>query len=411
MAARHEPNLRIGIISAEYPPETGYGGIGTYSRYLAEYLAQSGHDVSVFARSADQIESVTMVSGVRVYRIAPLPYPLPRSRWMYPLRWWCTRCFPHTLIRLSWSLAVAGTIKKALSKQPRFDLIEAPECGAEGLFISPRMARCRVIRMHTPWEIIREFDHLKEPWGDSFALPFLEKRAAINADGCSAPSHAVAGEIMQRWPIPSVTVIRNPLPVRKYRLSSGTNWIYTGRIERRKGVHHLLRAYLSCQRRSGKTLPELTLMGRSYGTDRDGTDYGLHIRSIIDTSNNDSSIRWIEGGTIEEVATLLQSCAVAFFPSLWENFPYACLEAMASGCVVVAARCGGFPEIINHEENGILVEPDSVRSLVSAMSYVLEHPECTTTLGGAARRYVERTVAPDIAGREIEQFYRHLLER
>ena len=84
---------------------------------------------------------------------------------------------------------------------------------------------------------------------------------------------------------------------------------------------------------------------------------------------------------------------------------------MASGCVVVASRCGGFPEIITHHQNGILVEPDSASALESVMDYITRHPESASALGSAARRHIERHLTPDIAGNQMEQFYRHLLER
>ena len=43
--------MRIAILSYEYPPETGFGGIGTYAYYHARALAKLGHDVHVFAGS------------------------------------------------------------------------------------------------------------------------------------------------------------------------------------------------------------------------------------------------------------------------------------------------------------------------------------------------------------------------
>lgn len=400
----------IGIISSEYPPETGFGGIGTYSKHIAEYLAKNNHRVTVFCRSTTGKGSVSVINAVTVYRIPPRPYPLPRFRIAYPFRQWCTRLFPHTLHRLSWALAVAGTIKKVCRTYPRFDVIEAPECGAEGLFISRHMARKRVIRMHTPWEMIRELDCLKEPFGDDKALPLLEKFTAAKANGLTAPSRAIASEIQHRWHMHSIDVIPNPLPVANYHRSSGTEWIYSGRIERRKGVHHLIAAYASCLDR-GYKLPGLVLLGKAYGSNPDGSSYRSDIRNMLDNINNGDTIHWIEDASLDTVTKYLQNSAVAFFPSLWENFPYACLEAMASGCAVVATRCGGFPEIITHNENGLLVEPDSSRSIASAMKYLMNHPECRERLGLAARQFTRKTVAPEIAGCAMETYYRNLLER
>ncbi|MBN1760441.1 MAG: glycosyltransferase family 4 protein [Chitinispirillaceae bacterium] len=403
--------MRIGFISGEYPPETGFGGIGTYTKHCAEYLGGKGHRVTIFSRSIDSSESVIFQHGVTIVRIPPRPYPLPRFRAAYPLRQWCTRQFPHTLNRLSWSLAVAAALKMILKTTPRFDIVEAPECGAEGLFISCRMARRRIVRMHTPWEMIRELDRIKEPWGDRIALPLIERIAAAKAEGRTAPSFAIAKEIRHRWHLHAPEVIRNPLPVAAYNRSSGKEWIYTGRIERRKGVHHLISAYTACCARSGRTPPPLTLIGRAYGSNPDGTDYGDSIRSMIGRIDTGSAVRWIEGASLTEVAEHLRNSAVAFFPSLWENFPYTCLEAMACGCIVVASRCGGFPEIITHDRNGILVDTDSSAAIEAVMIRLVERPESCDRLGPAARSYVEQHLTPEIAGARMEQFYRELLER
>jgi glycogen(starch) synthase len=400
--------LNLLVVTGEYPPDTGYGGIGTYSKHMAESMAAIGCRVTVIARSTSSVESISVVNGVTICRIALLPHPLPSFRLAYPLRQFAARYFPHSLNRLSWSLAVTKKITLMLKTMPRFDVIEAPECGAEGLFIFRSMCRCRVIRMHTPWEMIRELDLLKEPWGDRLMLPWLEKITARKAEGRTAPSQAMASEIARRWHIHS-TVIRNPLPAAMYSRTTGTGWTYTGRIERRKGVHHLIRAYADINK--NHPVPHLTLIGSAYGTDPDGRNYGSVIRSMIDELNIGTSVTWLNHAALEEVAGVLRNTAVAFFPSLWENFPYACLEAMASGCIVVAGRCGGFPEIITHEKNGLLVEPDSPRSLTTVMEYIIGHPECRRSLGQAARDYIEHTLAPDCIAREMEQFYRHLLEQ
>ncbi len=42
--------MNICIVSREYPPETGWGGIGTYTYHLAQGLARRGHAVHVVAQ-------------------------------------------------------------------------------------------------------------------------------------------------------------------------------------------------------------------------------------------------------------------------------------------------------------------------------------------------------------------------
>jgi glycogen(starch) synthase len=400
--------MNILYISSEYPPETGYGGIGTYTKYIAEGMASRGHTVSVIARSNNSVEKTEQRHGVTICRIAPLPYPLPTHRYAYPLRRFCTSGAPHTLNRLSWAMAVSRKINSHLQESISFDIIESPECGAEGCCISAQMAKRRIIRLHTPWEMIRRHDGLQEPWGDHIMLPLLEKWTARRAHAVSAPSHAIATCMEKLWHLAAVTVIRNPLPVALFKQSKGETWIYTGRIERRKGVHHLINAYAKV--RQSCRVPLLKLIGRAYGTDKNGKDYGDLIKAMIADLGIQQEVQWLENANLEDVAFQLQDAAVAFFPSLWENFPYACLEAMSSGCTVVATRCGGFPEIIAADESGLLVDPDSAEALEAAMVFLLKNPDRRYQLGCAARKRMKDMVSADQICREMELFYLQLLE-
>jgi glycosyltransferase involved in cell wall biosynthesis len=401
--------MNILYISSEFPPETGYGGIGTYTKYIAECMAQRGHTVSVIAQSANGNKSIVRRNGVTVYRLPPLPYPLPRYRWAFVLRRFTTRHFQHILVRICWALAVNKEIGYLRSRCPPFDIIEAPECGAESLFVSRRSAKRHIIRLHTPWELIRKLDDIKEPFGDRLLLPIIERFAACRASSVSSPSSAMASFLSNTWHISKVKVIPNPLPVDNFEQSSGPGWIYTGRIERRKGVHHLVAAYITLSSNVPNP-PPLTLIGRAYGTDRSGNSYGTAIHKMIATMKIGGSITWIENATLDDVASHLRQSSVALFPSLWENYPYACLEAMASGCAVVASACGGFTEIIEHGKSGLLIPHDSEESVYNAMYYLLSNNDKVRALGTAARKRVTEIASTDKIGAAMESYYRSVLE-
>jgi hypothetical protein len=75
--------MKICLVSQEYPPETGWGGIGTYTRHLAKGLAARGHQVTVVSRSITAREIPLGHDGpVRVMRILPRRLPLRGRRWL-----------------------------------------------------------------------------------------------------------------------------------------------------------------------------------------------------------------------------------------------------------------------------------------------------------------------------------------
>ena len=72
-----------------------------------------------------------------------------------------------------------------------------------------------------------------------------------------------------------------------------------------------------------------------------------------------------------------------------EGTPVAAIEAMASGCPVVATSVGGVPDVIRHGETGILVPPRSPRELAEGISAVLQDQALRAGLGEKARADVQ----------------------
>src|SRR4029079_19835948 len=89
--ARHAvplPIMHICYISQEYPPETGWGGSGSYTYEMAHALARRGHRVTVISRATHE-ESVRRSDGVEVHRVSPSP------RWdNVPALWRLNRIWP-----------------------------------------------------------------------------------------------------------------------------------------------------------------------------------------------------------------------------------------------------------------------------------------------------------------------------
>jgi glycogen(starch) synthase len=393
------------FVSNEYPPDTGFGGIGTYTLHAAEGLAARGHRIHVICRGVSDKNETIICNGVTLHRVIPGPYTLPSTRLFFPFRMICYRTIPQSLVRLAWAKTVERTIADLRNAGLLFDLIEYPECGAEGFYVK-QATGATIVRLHTPWSLIHKFDDLGGPGADRILQEYLEKGATRKATAITAPSQALAALLKKRWRLPQVTVYPNPLPAGSFPQTKGGGWIYSGRIERRKGIDVLLRAYARLC--AEHTAPPLMLLGRSYGRLKNSEEYGNYIRSLIANPALSEKVTWIPGVPQYDVATYLSRSSVAFFPSLWENFPYACLEAMACGCAVVASRCGGFPEMIDDGLSGILVEPGAETALYGAMLRLLQEPALVTKLGAAARVRVASCFDRESVCERAEGFYRSL---
>jgi glycosyltransferase involved in cell wall biosynthesis len=71
------------------------------------------------------------------------------------------------------------------------------------------------------------------------------------------------------------------------------------------------------------------------------------------------------------------------------------LEAMASGCPVVASSTGGAPEAVVDGETGLLVEPGDVEATAAALDRVLGDAALRERMGDAGRRRVDDYFAMD----------------
>jgi glycosyltransferase involved in cell wall biosynthesis len=92
-----------------------------------------------------------------------------------------------------------------------------------------------------------------------------------------------------------------------------------------------------------------------------------------------------------------------------EGTPVSAIEAMASGCPVVATRVGGLPDLIDEGETGCLVPRGDAPALAAAVLRLLRDRESARRIGETARaRVAERFTAERLVA-DIERVYTGLL--
>ncbi len=94
--------------------------------------------------------------------------------------------------------------------------------------------------------------------------------------------------------------------------------------------------------------------------------------------------------TGEELARAYASADVLAFPSDTETLGFVAMEAMASGTPAVGARAGGVPDVIRHEENGLLFTPGDLGDLTGQLRRLLGDPGLRVRFAEAGRRDMER---------------------
>jgi len=94
-------------------------------------------------------------------------------------------------------------------------------------------------------------------------------------------------------------------------------------------------------------------------------------------------------GFRKEVCALMGACDAFVLPSLRrEGLPRAVIEAMAQETPAIVTSVGGMPELVRHEQDGLVVEPDSVDALAGAIRALIDDPEKTRRFGKSARQHI-----------------------
>jgi glycosyltransferase involved in cell wall biosynthesis len=114
-------------------------------------------------------------------------------------------------------------------------------------------------------------------------------------------------------------------------------------------------------------------------------------------------------GFRDDVLRCLAALDLYALTSLNEGFSLSLVEAMAAGLPVVATRCGGPEEIINHAVTGHLVENGSPTSVADSIERLRANPGERRRLGNAARVSVSERFTLDTQVRAYEQLYNDCL--
>lgn len=104
----------------------------------------------------------------------------------------------------------------------------------------------------------------------------------------------------------------------------------------------------------------------------------------------------------------LPSARIFLYLTWDEGLGSACLLAMALGVPVVASRVGGLPEIVRHEETGLLVE-NSPAAVRAALDRLLNDPALSRRLADGARELAYEKYTIDRTAEQTLAVYRELV--
>ena len=386
--------MRICLVSSEYPPETGWGGIGTYTYTIAHGLIKLGHEVHVIAYAPDK-EIEYLDKEVRVYRIRQKKIK------------WAGRFEKSLLLStLLYSIRVSGKIKELIDRY-KLEIVEAPEWGSEAFWYSLNKTIPLIVRFHTPRFLIQELNSL--PWTFRVRLLcLLEKIAALRADLLTSPSRAMAEIIAKKYNIAKskIKVIANPID-KDYFLPSGVEnkltVLFVGRLEYRKGAHILAKAIPEVI----KTFPDAKFI--FIGNDSPSSpEKGSMMEYLLRIANGAKNLQFIGHTDRDKLLEYYRKSTICVFPSLWEAFGYTALEAMACGKPTIITDRFGISEFLSRDAL-IQVKPQDHMALAKAITDLLGNLEMRERLSKNSREAaVEYFSQESITNKYVEMLQQYI---
>lgn len=381
--------MRIALVSYEFPPETGGGGIGTHLDQLTRAYAQAGHDVTVYAGGATSSDTRNR-DGVRVVRIACPDSP-------------------------SFGATVVEPFVRDHAAGP-FDVVEGTDFDASALGIKRRLPSLPyACKLHTPRFVIDELQYRAPSLGQRARIAFgalrrlrrppthsasglrgsasaRDELAAISlADVVIAPSAAIASEA-SRW-VPSAASriafvpfhYSPPAELLALPMDATTRRVtYLGRLEIRKGVIDLVDAIPFVLKR----VPDarFRFVGRAMASPKPGQDMSAFLRARL--GRLAPQVEFTGPRPPAELPAIFRETDILVAPSHWESFGLVCCEGMAAGRLVIGSAAGGMAELIEHESSGLLVSPRDPSALADAISRGLNDPKLRRECAANARARV-----------------------
>jgi glycogen synthase len=404
--------MKIAYVSYEYPPDTAVGGIATYVYQASKTMKDRGHTVEVFCASPNR-SGQTVIEGITVHHI----------------RTNNTETFREEIVEYF----------TKRHQSIHFELIESPEYKGDGYYIKKRFPQLPlVVKLHTPDYILTQL-HNRYKYLDKVPLrkkinyylgSFLKgqipkkltrsynKRLDIDykitkaADQIQTPSISLGDIVAKDWSINRDKILNVPypyVPTSEYLAipigGKNISVSYLGRLETRKGIVEFTKAIPQIVTAFPNVV--INMVGRVYPStipNLDMKEYMISELGVYSNNLNFSSVSYTE------IPNILAKTDVCVFPSLWENFPNVCLEAMSAGRAIVGSKQGGMKDMLENPKCGVLIDPVKSDDIAGAIINLLQDDELRKKLGAAAREKVLNAYSTEKIGRLTENYYQQLIK-
>ena len=396
--------LRIAFVTPEYVTEDYFdGGLANYINRTSRLLADRGHDVHVVTLSRRNGREFDH-DGVMVHRVMLKPsWQMVHRITRYSLN--------STLHWLNFSTQVFRKLKQ-LHRQRPFHLIQYPNYSSCGLLSIPFLRTAHVVRASSYQSAWNDYGSITRNVDEALTerLESLQYKLTRNI---FAPSHSMQKFLVEKLSVREARLIRPPFYIENNdwdtavydQFLKGKKYaLFFGRFQLHKGFHILAQSLP----RFLEQYPDahVALIGRDMETSVAASMAGYARAQCGAVA---SRLIVLENLPHSQLYPIINDAHLVVLPSLIDNLPNACLEAMGLGKVVIGTSGASFEELITDGVNGFLVTPNNAPALAEKLISAWTNPDLAKISVAAKQRMQE--FAPEKTLVSLLNYYSELVCR
>jgi phosphatidyl-myo-inositol alpha-mannosyltransferase len=372
--------VKIGIVSQSYYPR--YGGVTEHVHHTAVELRRRGHQVTIITSHFMRGQPHREEGVERVGHNLLIPFNGAFVDLAVGFR------LTHQLRRLfrRYEFDLVHTHAPLVPTLPLF-AIRAATCAQVGTFHTTA-GRSRLLEVARGWlePVVKKLDAriAVSPTAREFSARYFPGEYAVIPNGVDVERF--------RPDVP-------PFP--EWREPGRVNVLFVGRLDPRKGVHHLIAAIPEVIERT-KGAARFLIVGDSYLRPKLEAAVAPHVRQHV---------RFLGHVPVADLPRWYATGDLFVSPASGnESFGIVLVEAMASGRAVIASDIPGYRSVVTPEENAAMVPPDDVPALARAIADLALDPARRERLARQGRERALEFSWPRVTD-QIEAVYRCALDR
>jgi len=388
--------MRILQITKYFYPAISFGGPVQCTYNLSKYLVRRGHEVTVYATDALNIntraritERCKIIDGIKVF-------------------------YFRNVAKIHGFFISPSMIRVLQNNLDAFDVVHLHEYRTFQNLVFHRLNRnCvpYVLSCHG------EFQYTKESLDAVLLRRLYEygfgRKMAGDADRLLALTPVEAAQFLNSdiernkiVVIPNGVAPEDFLDVpcsgtfrKSYRISNGAIILYLGRIHEQKGIDVLVKAFALLSK--GRNDVRLAIAGPDDG-------FLNYLTKLVERLDLSGKVVFTGALDRKQVLAAYADASVIVYPSLHEGFAVVPLEAGIMGKPIIVSDVPAL-DFVRKGRFGLTVEYGNVDQLRDAIETLLDNPELSRQFSENGKEFVKKHYSWDVIGQKIEDTYRSVL--